>query len=138
VLCLHKNLEEQAMATRRINSTAAADRDDNITEITDAVKEKFGNANWRNAAMVGAFGAAAVLFFTGKRSAALAAAGIGLAALASEHPDKFQDIWEHAPEYLERGTRLVNSLGQFVERLAEQGERIQQARGRMSHNDYMA
>lgn len=78
--------------------------------------------------MIGAFGAAAVLFFMGKRPAAMALAGVGLASLASEHPEGFQKVWNNAPEYLEKGTRIVQNAGGFIEKFAEQATRMQQVR----------
>jgi len=93
--------------------------------------------NWTRALVIGSFSAAAFLLVTGRRPAGFALAGIGLATLASEHPDKFEQIWDKAPEYLEKGTRIVNNIGTFVEKLAEQGARFQAARSRASEHDYL-
>jgi len=96
-----------------------------MADITTITK---GNEGWMRALMIGSFAGAAVLFFTDKRPAAFALAGVGMATLAAEHPEKFEEIWNNAPEYLEKGTRFVNGVGQFVEKLAEQGYRFQQMR----------
>lgn len=94
--------------------------------------------DWKRMVMIGSFAAAAVLVFTGKRSAAFAAAGIGLATLASEHPDKLRTVWDAAPGYIEKGSRLVNEVGGLVEKIAEKGSRIQGFRhGRTSVPDYL-
>jgi len=94
--------------------------------------------DWKRMVMIGSFAAAAVLVFTGKRSAALAAAGVGLATLASEHPDKLRAVWDAAPGYIEKGSRLVNEVGGLVEKIAEKGSRIQGFRhGRTSVPDYL-
>ncbi|HUS18698.1 MAG TPA: hypothetical protein VMZ25_03535 [Terriglobales bacterium] len=89
--------------------------------------------------MIGSFAAAAVLIFTGRRSAALAAAGVGLAALASDHPEKLQKIWDVAPDYIEKGSRLVNEVGGLVEKIAEKGSRLQSFRQGLatSRPDYL-
>jgi hypothetical protein len=103
-------------------------------------EDKFENAlggNWTRAIVIGSFSAAAFLLVTGRRPAGFALAGIGLATLAAEHPEKFEQIWEKAPEYLEKGTRIVNNVGTFVEKLAEQGARFQAARSRASEHDYL-
>ncbi len=95
------------------------------------------NDNWKRALVIGSFSAAAILFLTGRRPAGFALVGIGLATLATEHPEKFEEIWEKAPEYLEKGTRLVNNVGTLVEKIAEQGARFQAARNRGSEHDYL-
>ena len=94
----------------------------------DDIREFKLNDNWTRALVIGSFSAAAFLLVTGRRPAGFALAGIGLATLASEHPDKFEQIWEKALEFLEKGTRIVNNVGNFVEKLAEQGARFQAAR----------
>jgi len=43
--------------------------------------------------------------------------------LASEYPDKFEELWEDAPEYLERGIKIFNSMSRVAEHLAEEGAR---------------
>jgi hypothetical protein len=93
--------------------------------------------NWKRYVMYGSFAAAAVLLFTGRRPAGFAAAGIGLAVLAAEHPDKFEEIWNRAPEYLDKGQRLVHGFGGIVDKIAEQTSRFQSSRrGGMEH-DYL-
>lgn len=94
--------------------------------------------DWKRVVMFGSFAAAAVLVFTGKRNAAFAAAGIGLVTLAAEHPERLKQIWEQAPDYIEKGSRLVNEVGGLVEKIAEKGSRIQSFRhGRTSQPDYL-
>ena len=97
------------------------------------------DTDWKRIVMFGSFAAAAVLVFTGKRSAAFAAAGVGLVTLASEHPEKLQKVWDVAPDYIEKGSRLVSEVGGLVEKIAEKGSRIQsfrQGRG-TSTPDYL-
>lgn len=94
--------------------------------------------DWKRVVMIGSFAAAAVLVYTGKRNAAFAAAGVGLATLASEHPETLQKVWDAAPAYIEKGSRLVNEVGGLVEKIAEKGARIQSVRqGRTSPADYL-
>jgi len=89
------------------------------------------NRDWKKIVMFGAFGASAYFALSGKRAAALASAGVGLAALASEYPDKFEQIWNQAPEYLDRGHRIVNGIQSLVERIGEHAQSWQQMRTRM-------
>lgn len=75
--------------------------------------------DWKKALTYGSFAAGAILFLTGRRPAGLAVAGIGVATLASEHPEKFEEIWRHMPEYIERGGKFVEMAAAFLERLGE-------------------
>jgi hypothetical protein len=73
---------------------------------------------WKRALLVGSAGAAAFMFIKGNRSAGLILAGVGLAALASEYPEKFAEIRENLPEYIERGTTYLDVVTRVGERLA--------------------
>ena len=86
--------------------------------------------DWKRILMFGAFGAAAYFLLSGKRAAGMATAGVGLAVLAAEHPEKFEQIWNQAPEYLDRGHRIVNGIQSLVERISEHAQSWQQMRGR--------
>ena len=76
--------------------------------------------NWKKTLMYGSFAAGAVLFFTGRRSAGLVATGIGVATLAAQNPEKLQKIWDHMPDYLDKGVKLVDMATTFLDRVAEQ------------------
>lgn len=78
--------------------------------------------NWKKALIFGSIGTGAVLFFTGRRSVGTAVAAAGLAVLASEYPERFESIWENAPEYLQRGTQIFATLQKIGERFAEAAE----------------
>jgi len=75
---------------------------------------------WKKALIFGSLGAGAVLLVTGKRPAGIAAATVGLAVLAAEYPEKFEGVWENAPEYVTRGVQIFQTLSQIAERFAEQ------------------
>jgi hypothetical protein len=94
--------------------------------------------NWKKALMIGSFTAAAILLLTGRRPAGFALAGVGLATLAAEHPEKFEQFWNAAPEYLEKGSRLASGVGDFIEKIAQQTSRFQSTRtGRRGEPDYI-
>jgi len=78
--------------------------------------------DWKKALMYGSFAAGAVLFLSGKRPAGLAAAGIGLATLAAQHPEKLEELWDRMPEYLDKGTQFVEMAADFIEQVSEQAE----------------
>jgi len=75
--------------------------------------------SWKKAVVFGALGAGAVLVVTGRRPAGIAAAAVGLAVLASEYPEKFEEVWENAPEYVDRGVQIWRTLSDIADRFAE-------------------
>lgn len=75
--------------------------------------------NWKRALVAGSFGTSAILFLKGKKPAGVLLAGIGLAALASEYPEHFQRLRDDLPEYVDRGTRFLETVVRIGERLAE-------------------
>lgn len=75
--------------------------------------------NWRKGLIIGSFAAGALLMIKGHRPAGIAAATVGLAILAAEYPDKFEDIWEQAPDYVYKGTQIFATLSRIAERFAE-------------------
>jgi hypothetical protein len=78
---------------------------------------------WKKAVIFGSLGAGAVLAVTGRRPAGIAVMAGGLALLASEYPEKFEAVWENAPEYVNRATRIFATLQEISERFAENAER---------------
>lgn len=87
--------------------------------------------DWKKALMYGSFAAGAVLFLSGRRPAGLAAAGIGLATLASQHPEKLEELWRRMPEYLDKSSQFVDMAANFLEQVGERAEQagLQIARG---------
>lgn len=75
---------------------------------------------WKRAVMYGSFAAGAVFLFSGRKSAAAVMAGVGLATLASEYPDTFERLWDNAPEYLERGNQIMETVTRVLDRLGHQ------------------
>ena len=75
--------------------------------------------NWKRALIFGSLGAGAFLIATGRRPVGLAIAGVGVATLAVEYPEKFERLWEQAPEYLSRGNQIVTAVSRMLERYAE-------------------
>jgi hypothetical protein len=79
--------------------------------------------SWKKAAVLGSIGAAAILFMKKRYPAGVLATGVGLAVLASEYPEKFEQIRRKLPEYYERSL-------QMMEMAAKAGRRITEAAGR--------
>jgi hypothetical protein len=78
--------------------------------------------SWKKAVIFGSIGAGAVLVLTGRRPAGMACAAAGLAVLASEYPEKFEAVWENAPDYLQKGMQIFSTLQKLGEGFAEQAE----------------
>lgn len=76
--------------------------------------------DWKKTLIFGSLAAGAVLFLTGRRPAGLVIAGIGVATFAAEHPEKFEELWRRVPEYVERGSKVVDMAATFLERLSQQ------------------
>lgn len=79
--------------------------------------------NWKRALLGGSAGAAAVMFLKGKPGAGVILAGIGLATLASEYPEQFEEFRRQLPRYIEQGTYYLESVSRLGERLAFAAER---------------
>ena len=81
--------------------------------------------NWKRAVIAGSAGAATILLLKGKGTAGILVGGVGLAVLASEYPEKFEQIRDEIPSYVRQGTRFLDlsmkigaKIGQLVERRA--------------------
>jgi hypothetical protein len=79
--------------------------------------------NWKKALVCSAVGAGTVLFLSGRRSLGIASVAGGLAVLASEYPERFETIWESAPEYVNRASQIFAALSRLSENFAEDAER---------------
>jgi len=78
---------------------------------------------WKKAVVLGSLGAGAALIITGRRPLGTALAAAGLAVLASEYPEKFESVWESAPDYLQKGMQIFATLQKLGEGFAEDAER---------------
>jgi hypothetical protein len=79
---------------------------------------------WKKAVVAGSFGTSAVCLLKKKWPAGVLTAGVGLAVLASEYPEKFEDVKNVLPEYFQSAMRLmemVSRAGEKIARLAERG-----------------
>jgi hypothetical protein len=75
--------------------------------------------NWKLALVIGSIASGVGLLLNGKKAAGLVAAGIGAAVLASEYPEKVDEIRERIPEYAERGMRILENLSEAGEKIAD-------------------
>jgi hypothetical protein len=79
--------------------------------------------SWKKALVLGSIGAAGILFMKKRYPAGVLATGLGLAVLASEYPERFEQVKRALPEYFERGMRLMEMAGQAGRRITEAASR---------------
>ncbi len=75
--------------------------------------------NWKKALLCTAVGTGVVLTLSGRRNLGIASVAGGLALLASEYPERFEALWENAPEYVDRATRIFSVLSRLSDKFAE-------------------
>jgi len=73
--------------------------------------------NWKRAVIFGSLGAGTFFLITGRRPAGVVLTAVGLATLASEHPEKLEALWRNAPYYLEKGNQWVSMVARLAEQL---------------------
>jgi hypothetical protein len=78
---------------------------------------------WKKAVVAGSVGTSAVLFAKKKWPAGVLAAGVGLAVLASEYPEKFENVRNALPDYFQSGMRLMEMISRAGEKIAVLAER---------------
>ena len=78
--------------------------------------------NWKKALIAGSATAATVMFLKRKHSAGLLLAGVAAGTIASEYPQQFRRLRKKLPDYIERGSSLLESIARLGERLAEAAE----------------
>lgn len=79
--------------------------------------------NWKKAVIFGSLGAGVALLISGRRPLGMAFSTAGLAMLASEYPEKFEALWENAPDYLQKGMQIFGTLQKLSENFAEEAEK---------------
>jgi hypothetical protein len=75
--------------------------------------------SWKKALVLGSIGVAAILFMKKKYPAGVLATGAGLAVLASEYPDRFDNVRRALPDYFDRGMRVMEMAAQAGKRIAD-------------------
>ena len=70
----------------------------------------------------GSAGVGTVLFLKKKWTAGIILAGVGLATLASEYPEKFEEVRRRMPDLIERGNSFLEVASRVGDRLAEAAE----------------
>ena len=79
--------------------------------------------SWKKALVLGSIGLGVGLMVPRRRPLGMAFTAAGLAVLASEYPEKFEGIWENAPDYLHKGMEIFATLQKVGADFAEDAER---------------
>ncbi|HEY7351786.1 MAG TPA: hypothetical protein VH596_03360 [Terriglobales bacterium] len=79
--------------------------------------------NWKKAVLAGSGSLAAIFLLKGHRTGVFIFGGIALATLASEYPEKVAEIRRKLPNYIDRGTTMLEIASRIGERFAEATER---------------
>ena len=74
---------------------------------------------WKKAVLAGSIGVATVLFLKKKYPAGVLATGVGLALLAAEYPEKFDQVRNALPDYFDRGMRVMEMAGRAGKRITD-------------------
>jgi len=75
--------------------------------------------NWKKVLIAGSATAATVMFLKRKHSAGLLLAGVAVGTVASEYPQQLKRLRKKLPDYIERGSSLIDAISRLGERLAE-------------------
>lgn len=78
--------------------------------------------NWKRAVIAGSAAASLLFFLKRNKTVGMLCAGVGMAALAAEYPEKFAEIRENLGDYIQQGERFMDIAGRVGERIAEAAE----------------
>ena len=81
---------------------------------------------WTRAFAAGSLIVSAWLLFTGRRKAALAIAAGGAAVALLENPEAARELWKGIPGYLHSAKDMLVRAEEFVEDVAEKGNKLRQ------------
>jgi hypothetical protein len=95
-------------------------------QISSYTPEIVKDLPWPRIAAAGSLMAGAVLLFTGRHKAALAAGLAALGFAAAENPERAKEIWENAPKYLRKGQDFLLRAENVVEDMRSKGEKVRE------------
>jgi len=95
-------------------------------QIEARIPDSFPDVPWTRVVAAGSLIASAWLLFSGKRKAALAIAAGGAAVALLENPDAARELWKGIPGYLHSAKDMLVRAEEFVEDVAEKGNKLRQ------------
>jgi hypothetical protein len=76
-------------------------------------------ASWKRLLIFGSMGAGVALYLSGRRAAGTALAGVGIGGLIYENREIVAQLASDVPQFLEKGTQVVQTITAVGERLME-------------------
>jgi hypothetical protein len=76
-------------------------------------------ANWKRALIFSSLGAGVALYASGRRAAGTVLAGVGIGGLIYENRDTLAKLASDVPQFLEKGTQVVQTIAVVGQRLLE-------------------
>lgn len=76
-------------------------------------------ATWKRALIFSSLGAGVALYISGRRAAGTALAGIGIGALVYENRETIAKLATDVPQFLEKGSQVVQTITAVGQRLME-------------------
>jgi hypothetical protein len=75
--------------------------------------------NWKRVLIFSSLGAGVALYLSGRRAAGTALAGIGIGGLAYENRETLGTLAAQLPQYLDRGSQIVQTLTAVGQKLMD-------------------
>jgi hypothetical protein len=76
-------------------------------------------ATWKRALIFSSLGAGVALYISGRRAAGTALAGVGIGALVYENRETIAKLATDVPQFLEKGSQVVQTITAVGQRLME-------------------
>ena len=76
-------------------------------------------ANWKRVLIFSSMGAGVALYVSGRRVAGTALAGVGIGGLIYENRETLAKLVEDVPQFLEKGTQVVQTIAVVGQKLME-------------------
>jgi hypothetical protein len=101
-----------------------------LSEVAERLRDSLddnlpgGTRAWTRGLAAGSLLTGAVLLATGRRRAGLAVTAAGSLVALLEESDSVRELWDELPNYIHTAQEALGRFENFVQDLAEQGDRI--------------
>ena len=93
-------------------------------QIEARMPNSLNDVHWTRAVAATSLVASAYLLVTGRRKSALAVAAGGAAVALLEKPEALREFWNGVPGYLRSAKDMLVRVEEFVEDIAERGDKL--------------